>query len=399
MAKPDPTGPSTTAVKRLLLRSGNRCAFPKCSVSLLSGETVIGEICHIAAAKSGGPRYDGEQSATERHSYDNLILLCPLHHKVVDDDVESYSAARLLKMKADHESKAEKISEEEASQGAQLLLSVNQVGGITAHTVNQTFNINTSLSSATPVPTTAPTKAGMLFFRPGEVLANVGFPGEQQYTFEGARAHFLRLFVAGPHSSVTQARLQEIFRGQYPCPMSLNIGHLYSRNEHGAIVFDTVGQVGIGALTQGTTGGELWGLNDRLFVPHQRSAFPGQSNEVVTVLPMVAVEKMYVRALANYIKVAQSQMHMPFPYTVELGGYGLRGCYLGVPGGYNNAGQLAGPILSDAFRRTYTLESDALEVIQHTLKSYFEDFYDLAACSRPDVWTDELVAAHGVAPR
>jgi hypothetical protein len=91
VAKNDLTRPTDATIKRLFARSGNRCAFPKCPVEI--------EMCHIKAARPGGPRYDPLQSAAERHGYDNLILLCGTHHSVIDDDEEVYTVERLIKMK------------------------------------------------------------------------------------------------------------------------------------------------------------------------------------------------------------------------------------------------------------------------------------------------------------
>ena len=137
----DPTGPSQPTIKRLVAHSGNRCAFPRCTAALFEGATGIGEICHIKAAKPGGPRYDAQQTPAERHGYDNLILLCAKHHTVIDDDEEAYTVERLLKMKAEHEQRAAPIDDAFADRAAQFLInqpvtSVNQSGGLTAHTIN-----------------------------------------------------------------------------------------------------------------------------------------------------------------------------------------------------------------------------------------------------------------------
>jgi hypothetical protein len=361
---------------------------------------VTGEICHIAATSPNGPRHDIKQTAAQRHGYDNLILLCAIHHAVIDDDPEAYTVARLAKMKADHEKTAGTIPDSEAANCAQLLLSVNQSGGIAAHTINaQTINIHAPPSAATPSRNAVPDAAGMMFFRAGAILASAGFPGEQDFVFEGKRAIYLRVFAPGNHSAVGLARLQEIFRGQKPCPMSLTLGGVAARNEHGAIIYDPISASVIGALTQGFETGELWGLNDRLFVVQHRNMFPGQPTGPIYALPMIAVEKIYVRSLTNYVKVADNEMQLPFPYTVELGAFGLKNAYLGVPGGPSNMSQMVGPIMRDAFRRTYTLEDHSDAAIRNLLKTYFDDFYDLAACSRADVLTDQLVAAHDIAPR
>ncbi len=144
----EPKGPSERTIKRLFALSSNRCAFPRCEIGLIQGETVVGEVCHIKAVKPGGPRYDDKQTAADRHSFDNLILMCGTHHKVIDDDEEAYTVERLLKLKAEHEKGVTPIEGRFAQHAAQLLInqtatSANQSGGITAHTVNaDTINLH-----------------------------------------------------------------------------------------------------------------------------------------------------------------------------------------------------------------------------------------------------------------
>ena len=94
------------AIKRLFAVSGNRCAFPKCDVPLVdeSSGKVTGKICHIKARKSDGPRYDPNQSDEERDAFENLLLMCPLHHDIIDSDPESYTVTRLKEIKDKHES-------------------------------------------------------------------------------------------------------------------------------------------------------------------------------------------------------------------------------------------------------------------------------------------------------
>lgn len=135
------TGPRTPTVKRLFTLSGNQCAFPKCKEPMVVGETVIGKICHIKGNKDGSARYDKTQPDEERQSFENLILMCGKHHDVIDDDEEAYTVERLVRMKADHERSATRISDGEAERAATLIInqqvsSVQQLGGITAHTVN-----------------------------------------------------------------------------------------------------------------------------------------------------------------------------------------------------------------------------------------------------------------------
>ncbi len=144
----DPTGPSQATIKRLFAHSGNRCAFPRCMEVLVEEGTVVGKVCHIKAANPKGPRYDPQQTTAERHGYGNLVLLCGKHHTVIDDDEESYTVERLIKMKADHQSRTRRVDEAFAERAVQILvnqpvISMNQSGGIAAHTINAgTINLH-----------------------------------------------------------------------------------------------------------------------------------------------------------------------------------------------------------------------------------------------------------------
>jgi hypothetical protein len=97
--------PSVATIKRLFAVSGNECAFPGCANPLVDAESgkVTGRICHITGKKPGTARYDASQSDTERDAFENLLLMCPIHHDVIDTDVQSYTVERLQRIKAEHE--------------------------------------------------------------------------------------------------------------------------------------------------------------------------------------------------------------------------------------------------------------------------------------------------------
>lgn len=150
------TGPSTETIKRLFAKSGNRCAFPKCSSTLVDGEKVVGKICHIKARNEKGPRFDQSQTPEERHGYDNLILMCGRHHDVIDDDEGAYTVEHLHRLKSKHEQSAVQLTEAEVERGTTLLASsqsissLNQSGGIIAHTIN-IHNASPQLQVSEPV--------------------------------------------------------------------------------------------------------------------------------------------------------------------------------------------------------------------------------------------------------
>lgn len=97
--------PKLKTIKRLFAVSGNRCAFPGCIATLVDSSSgkVTGRICHIKAKKPGWARYDSKQTEEERNGFDNLILMCPIHHDVIDSDVDLYTVDYLHKIKSQHE--------------------------------------------------------------------------------------------------------------------------------------------------------------------------------------------------------------------------------------------------------------------------------------------------------
>lgn len=89
--------------------SGNLCAFPDCKKELVMdiSETddisVVGEEAHIVAREQYGPRGVSHLTSEQRDKYDNLILMCSIHHKVIDDHPDTYPSVLLHEYKKKHE--------------------------------------------------------------------------------------------------------------------------------------------------------------------------------------------------------------------------------------------------------------------------------------------------------
>ncbi|MES2354894.1 MAG: HNH endonuclease, partial [Pseudomonadota bacterium] len=109
---------SDKTLKLIFGLSGNRCAFPTCTKSLIedgteiSEATVTGNICHIYAASDNGPRGKPGLKKNERNAPNNLILMCRDHHAIVDGQWKDYPATQLLEWKAKHESQYKQGSSE-----------------------------------------------------------------------------------------------------------------------------------------------------------------------------------------------------------------------------------------------------------------------------------------------
>lgn len=156
--------PSARTIKRLFALSGNRCAFPSCQEPNVEDVGIVAaEICHIKAKNPGGPRYDEAQTEGERNGFDNLLLLCRRHHKIVDEQPEQYSVEALQKIKSIHEDHLGRPEREQDALVATLLLgsyrkitvqnnsgnvAIGSPGAIQAHTVH----VKTSQQKMTVLP-------------------------------------------------------------------------------------------------------------------------------------------------------------------------------------------------------------------------------------------------------
>lgn len=109
------------AIKLLWSNASGRCSFTDCQKRLTVEQAAhaapytLGEMAHIKGKQNGSNRYDKNQTVEQRDSYENLILLCPNHHTLIDkpENESIYSVDVLTKMKIDHENKVSKRLEVE----------------------------------------------------------------------------------------------------------------------------------------------------------------------------------------------------------------------------------------------------------------------------------------------
>lgn len=102
----------------LWAKAAGRCQFRGCN-KLLIGDLIAGKrtgkfgyIAHIVADEAGGPRGDGVRSPLLAKDIDNLMLMCPVHHKAIDVDyLADYPEDVLLAMKAEHEDRIEIVAD------------------------------------------------------------------------------------------------------------------------------------------------------------------------------------------------------------------------------------------------------------------------------------------------
>jgi hypothetical protein len=180
--------------------------------------------------------------------------------------------------------------------------------------------------------------------------------------------------------------------------MSRTIGGLCDENTYGSIILEPQGNSSIMGMTQRFPTGELWGLNSQPFRTEVRPVFKGDPQNFDYV-GMISVEKLFVRTLENYVRIAVGEYQFRPPFVVEAGGTGLLGVLAAVPSVEVPSGEFVGPFRSPAFEKRYVLEDVHPHQISDVLRQFFDEFYDLAACSRSEVLTDAHVTANQIPPR
>lgn len=100
-------------IKLLWGRAAGRCSAPGCQLDLTpllekSGPTVLGEMAHVIGRMPGAARSDPAVGSDD--TYENLVLLCPNHHTMIDKAEKDYPPDLLHKWKADWEAQVSGIS-------------------------------------------------------------------------------------------------------------------------------------------------------------------------------------------------------------------------------------------------------------------------------------------------
>lgn len=88
---------------KLFSYSAGLCNFCKIPIVEEHFESLsnFAERAHIYGKRKGSARYIEQRS--DDNSYNNLILLCAKHHKLIDDHPTNYPATLLFSIKTDHE--------------------------------------------------------------------------------------------------------------------------------------------------------------------------------------------------------------------------------------------------------------------------------------------------------
>lgn len=107
-------------------QSANRCAICRQPLvvekTTLDDHSVVGDECHINSAATNGPRHDPSIEQNLIDDIENLLLLCRVHHKMVDDQFETYTTDLLRTIKRNHQLWVEsKLKEPEVAEPVRIV--------------------------------------------------------------------------------------------------------------------------------------------------------------------------------------------------------------------------------------------------------------------------------------
>lgn len=136
-------------MKVLYMFSGGVCSLCKKMLAFEKQNNTyyqIGKMAHIQGENIGSARYNDNMSKKERKSYDNLILLCPTCHDIIDADEQQYTVEYLVKIKKEHEEKIQKV----------YIKSINdlqnvELGSILKYLSSDKFQNNSNYSDYNPI--------------------------------------------------------------------------------------------------------------------------------------------------------------------------------------------------------------------------------------------------------
>ena len=149
--------PSESTLLMLCARSGGRCEFEGCNRVLFRDEITLNEfndtnVAHIVAASPDGPRGDSKRSYELSDKFENLMVVCLEHHKMIDNKnlVHLYPEERLRQMKQRHEKAMELIGESLNHDPSRIILFSSPIKGQQKVSISKTKAVSAILSEKRP---------------------------------------------------------------------------------------------------------------------------------------------------------------------------------------------------------------------------------------------------------
>jgi nucleoside phosphorylase len=220
------------------------------------------------------------------------------------------------------------------------------------------------------------------YFKPREVLAQIGQPGVDQvsYLFTGLPAALLRIIPTKARDRpIPLASLNRVVERSELLRVT-GFGGFSCVNKYGAIFYDPNGprpggSAPLRVATQLFQNGELWSVSDTLIIKKHNGR---PASWPMPLIPALNLEQAFYKALHGNVAFSMKELGLSFPCTVVLGLVGLSDAYLGV-----SLEDVRGPIQSnDAIVRRELRRADPA-AINELLLEFFNEVFDKTGYPRP----------------
>ena len=138
---------SLQTIKNLCANSQRTCAFPGCGRPLTCKVEGVdyfsGEFCHIEGVQKKAARYNPARTPEHINDPDNLVLMCPEHHKIIDAMPDKFPAERIREFKRAQEQAACTDISQEDRYWAEVLFAQLQKSGKAVRVYNHSTHNET----------------------------------------------------------------------------------------------------------------------------------------------------------------------------------------------------------------------------------------------------------------
>ena len=138
---------SLQTIKTLCANSQRTCAFPGCGRLLtckVEGvDFFTGEFCHVEGVQKKAARYNPARTPEHINDPDNLVLMCPEHHKIIDAMPDKFPAERIREFKRAQEQAACTDISQEDRYWAEVLFAQLQKSGKAVRVYNHSTHNET----------------------------------------------------------------------------------------------------------------------------------------------------------------------------------------------------------------------------------------------------------------
>ena len=121
----------------LWAKAAGRCQFDGCNEPLYQDhvtqiEMNFADVAHIIGDRPGGPRGDEIFSLDKEYcnSASNLMLMCPKHHRMIDQITETFSLEAMRSMKKEHETRIRMLTAIKPNKKSNVIIYRGRVGNV-----------------------------------------------------------------------------------------------------------------------------------------------------------------------------------------------------------------------------------------------------------------------------